>query len=195
MGPQADQGGRGHIGAAGASGAPGGDKDEVCIQARLDRIADHLNSARHERGNRTRHEHDLRSLPPAGRAAPLGHGRVAAGAGCPGVVRERSAVFTAAHQALQLAQVGRRRGVGPRGGTAGLASASPSQFDTIHVASQRACDHWSNWQRTLPLLRPFIRSIRSIRCPAYQCIGYVRLSLTDLFLRAVAPETRLSQAG
>lgn len=30
------------IGAAGASGAPGGDKDEVCVQAGLDKIADHL---------------------------------------------------------------------------------------------------------------------------------------------------------
>lgn len=30
------------IGAAGASGAPGGDKDEACIQAGLDKIADQL---------------------------------------------------------------------------------------------------------------------------------------------------------
>ena len=30
------------IGAAGASGAPGGDKDETCIQAGLDKIADQL---------------------------------------------------------------------------------------------------------------------------------------------------------
>ena len=30
------------IGAAGASGAPGGDKDEACVQAALDKIADRL---------------------------------------------------------------------------------------------------------------------------------------------------------
>ena len=31
------------IGAAGASGAPGGEKDEACIKAGLDRVADQLN--------------------------------------------------------------------------------------------------------------------------------------------------------
>ena len=30
------------IGAAGVSGAPGGDKDEVCVQAALDKVADQL---------------------------------------------------------------------------------------------------------------------------------------------------------
>jgi uncharacterized protein GlcG (DUF336 family) len=30
------------IGAAGASGAPGGDKDEACIKAGLDKVADQL---------------------------------------------------------------------------------------------------------------------------------------------------------
>jgi uncharacterized protein GlcG (DUF336 family) len=30
------------VGAVGASGAPGGDKDEVCVQAGLDRVAEHL---------------------------------------------------------------------------------------------------------------------------------------------------------
>lgn len=30
------------IGAAGASGAPGGEKDEACIKAGLDKVADHL---------------------------------------------------------------------------------------------------------------------------------------------------------
>ena len=31
------------IGAAGASGAPGGEKDEACIKAGLDKVADQLN--------------------------------------------------------------------------------------------------------------------------------------------------------
>ena len=30
------------IGAAGASGAPGGDKDEACVKAALDKVADQL---------------------------------------------------------------------------------------------------------------------------------------------------------
>jgi uncharacterized protein GlcG (DUF336 family) len=35
--------GDGVIGAAGASGAPGGEKDEACVKAALDKIADQLN--------------------------------------------------------------------------------------------------------------------------------------------------------
>jgi hypothetical protein len=31
------------IGAAGASGAPGGEKDEACVKAALDKVADQLN--------------------------------------------------------------------------------------------------------------------------------------------------------
>jgi hypothetical protein len=31
------------IGAAGASGAPGGEKDEACVKAGIDKVADQLN--------------------------------------------------------------------------------------------------------------------------------------------------------